>query len=463
MSAARISTLDTLLLAAEEQGDYAHLGWVAVFSAPEGIPSGLFDALAKRIAERIERAPQLRWKLASVPLGLARPEWVRDRQFAVERHLFRAPGSIDSMAEEIFSIPLRRDRPLWEIWLCEEPEQGRFALIGKVHRCVLEGSGAKQLRAIVLDGAKGPRRGVRQADRACAEVSAEHLLLRGLRDLAEENIRLAGRSLRAARTPLASARRGAWAIGGGLERARGLLKGARQPAAGRDRSSLRSLLVGERARADLETVARACGTSETEVFLAAVAGAMRKRPTREEVEAPEALLVSEEACGHRHGKATARMRATTLELPTEEEHALARLYRVRDQLTRYARWSLLEAESLLAKLTALMPAPLKGIGAGVSPTPKSADLLIVELPGPEHTATLFGCPLKCFHPIAPLAGSHELSIALSRSNGSITYSIHSDRAAGARARALAAAIERSLDELHADARALLGARITSGG
>lgn len=458
MSAVRISSLDSLLLAAEEQGAYAHLGWVAVFSAPDGVPDGLFEALARRIGERIERAPQLRWKLASVPLGLQRPQWVQDRQFSVERHLFRAPGALAPMIDEIFSIPLRRDRPLWELWLCEEPERGRFALIGKLHRCVLAGSGAEQLRAIVLDSARARGRGASKAGTVGAEASAERLLLGGLLDLAGENLRLARRSLGAARSPLRSARSGALAVRGGLARARGLLEAGRRPAAPRVRSSLRSLLMGEHSREQLETVARACGTSETEVFLAALSGALRKQSTRADAHPLEALLVSEQPERNGRPRAGRGMRATTLELPTEEEHALARLYRVRDQLGRCARWSLLEAESLLAKIAALLPGPLRVARTDVLPTPRPADLLILELPGLERSAALFGCPLVGFHPIAPLTGSHELSIALTRVNGSIAYSIHSDRAAGARARSVASAIERSLEELHADARALLGAR-----
>ncbi|HLI31204.1 MAG TPA: wax ester/triacylglycerol synthase domain-containing protein [Solirubrobacteraceae bacterium] len=458
MSSARISTLDSLLLSAEQHGDYAHLGWVAVFSAPDGVPQGLFEALAKRIGERIERAPQLRWKLATVPLGLQRAQWVEDAHFSVERHLFRAPGALAPMIDEIFSIPLRRDRPLWELWLCEEPEHGRFALIGKVHRCVLAGSGAEQLRAVVLDNARARGRARGKGGAVGSEASAERLLLSGLRDLADENLRLARRSLGALRSPLKSARGGALALRGGLRGARGLIESGRRGKAPRIRSSLRSLLVGERSRGDLETVARACGTTETEVFLAALAGALHRQTPRADAHPLEALLVSERPERRGPSRAALRTRATVLELPTDEAHALARLYRVREQMSRYARWSRLEAESLLLKIAALLPPPLRPGQESVVAGARPAEVLVVELPGPERSAAVLGCPLMHFHPIAPLTAGHELSVALTRINGSIAYSIHSDRAASPRARAVAASIERSLDELHEDAQALLAVR-----
>jgi len=37
------------------------------------------------------------------------------------------------------SMPLRRDRPLWEIWICEDVPDQQIGLVGKVHHCMVDG------------------------------------------------------------------------------------------------------------------------------------------------------------------------------------------------------------------------------------------------------------------------------------------------------------------------------------
>ena len=123
MSSPRLSALDASFLAVETPNAHMHVGWVAVFSAPaEGrLPS--FSELRDHIELRLARAPRYRQKLASVPLGLHAPEWTDDPAFSVDRHVYRAPGPLADLVEEVMSMPLRRDRPLWEMWICEDAEQ----------------------------------------------------------------------------------------------------------------------------------------------------------------------------------------------------------------------------------------------------------------------------------------------------------------------------------------------------
>ena len=61
-----------------------------------------------------------------VPFAQARPRWVDDERFDLRYHVrhtaLPAPGSeyeLQVLAGRVFSQPLRRDRPLWEMWLVE--------------------------------------------------------------------------------------------------------------------------------------------------------------------------------------------------------------------------------------------------------------------------------------------------------------------------------------------------------
>ena len=151
MGSSRLSGLDASFLAVETPAAHMHVGWVAVFSGNAGRPLPSFGELREHIERRLVRAPRYRQKLAPVPFNLNAPEWVDDESFAIERHLYWAPGPLPGLVDEVMSMPLRRDRPLWEMWICQEPEDNRFALIGKAHHCMVDGLAAVELGSLLLD------------------------------------------------------------------------------------------------------------------------------------------------------------------------------------------------------------------------------------------------------------------------------------------------------------------------
>ena len=46
---------------------------------------------------------------------------------------------------------LDRDYPLWEYWLVEGLAEGRWALISKIHHCMVDGVSATDLYRVVFD------------------------------------------------------------------------------------------------------------------------------------------------------------------------------------------------------------------------------------------------------------------------------------------------------------------------
>jgi len=113
-------------------------------------------AIARGIASRLHLAPRFRQRLKWIPYE-DHPVWVDDEEFNLEYHLrhtaLPAPGSMVELRKlvgRLTSSRLDRSRPMWECWLVEGLEQGRFALIGKVHNCMVESdSGADLLQALL--------------------------------------------------------------------------------------------------------------------------------------------------------------------------------------------------------------------------------------------------------------------------------------------------------------------------
>jgi diacylglycerol O-acyltransferase len=158
VSAERLSALDASFLAVERPAAPMHVGWVAVFDPPENGARPGFDELFEHIAGRLGRAPRYRQRLADVPLAVHDPVWVDDAAFDASAHLVRADGEdLGALVDAVLSSPLRRDRPLWEISIAGDLPDGRLALVGKMHHCMVDGAAVVELGNLLLDADPGVR------------------------------------------------------------------------------------------------------------------------------------------------------------------------------------------------------------------------------------------------------------------------------------------------------------------
>src|SRR5438270_10621808 len=160
---------------------------------PSTTPTGRLELadVHNLIAGRLPLLPPFRWRLKQVPLDLDYPYWIDDPDFDLEYHvreLALAPPPTDAkLADQvarIFSRPLDRSRPLWELYLIHGLQDGRVAVMTKIHHAVIDGiSGAEIMGALLDLDPEGkelppkppPSMGI--ADREPGEVE---MLLRGL-------------------------------------------------------------------------------------------------------------------------------------------------------------------------------------------------------------------------------------------------------------------------------------------
>src|ERR671918_1036991 len=150
----RLSPLDASFLHLEDDVNHMHIGSVGIF---EGPPPG-YDELVGTVAGRLALVPRYRQKVAMVPLSLGRPVWVDDPHFNVEYHVRHTalpePGGEPELARlvgRVMSQRLDRSKPLWEIWMAEGLEDGRWAMVSKVHHCLVDGVSGAELLAVLRD------------------------------------------------------------------------------------------------------------------------------------------------------------------------------------------------------------------------------------------------------------------------------------------------------------------------
>lgn len=165
MKIEQLSGQDAMFLHAELDGLPQHIGGVSIYNqatAPNGVVR--FKEILAMLDSRVHLSPIFRRKLATVPLGLGRPYWVEDPDFDLEYHVrhiaLPKPGDwrqLCILAARIHSQPLRRDKPLWEIYVIEGLNNvegvpaNSFAMLLKVHHCAMDGATGAQFMNIVHD------------------------------------------------------------------------------------------------------------------------------------------------------------------------------------------------------------------------------------------------------------------------------------------------------------------------
>ena len=91
-------------------------------------------------------------------MRLGHPVWVDDPEFDIDNHLRRAalpsPGGMRELADfaaDVISRQLHRDRPLWEMWIVEGLEDGKIALVAKMHHSTIDGVSGAELLGVLFD------------------------------------------------------------------------------------------------------------------------------------------------------------------------------------------------------------------------------------------------------------------------------------------------------------------------
>jgi diacylglycerol O-acyltransferase / wax synthase len=148
-----MSAIDSSFLHVENDTTPMHIGGVSIF---EGTPPPFEDRRAM-VAGKLGLVPRYRQKVRFVPLAAGSPTWIDDPHFSLDYHLrhtgIPAPGAeqqLRQMASRVFSQHLDRNKPLWELWMVEGLQGDRWALLSKVHHCMVDGVAATDLMSVMF-------------------------------------------------------------------------------------------------------------------------------------------------------------------------------------------------------------------------------------------------------------------------------------------------------------------------
>ena len=446
----RLSPLDAAFLEVESPTAHMHVGWVALFRPPDGSAAPKFRDLRRRIESRVPFAPRYRQKLAWVPLGLHDPEWIDDPSFDIGNHVRHSVArDIGRLVEHVYSTPLERDRPLWEVWIADRLADGRIGVVGKAHHCMVDGIAAVELASLFCDLTPDTPP-VQPPDpwEPEPEPDKSELLARAIEDRVLDELRL----LKVPAAVIKSPRR-ILSLAGDATRAGRALLHALTPSTphsvlNEPSSPLRTLATVSRPLDDLRRVKRRFGTTINDVVLAVAAGGVRsylhargEDPTRLKAMVPVSV---------RDGAASDlgnRISFVYVGLPCDEPSPLRRLDDVRLGMSKHKEsGEHLGAEAALDAVS-FAPHPVQHAVSHAVASARAYNLTVSNIPGPRQPMWMAGCPLDEVYPVVPLADRHAISIGFTTVAERGFFGIYADRKTVPDANVLAHEVERALDEL----------------
>lgn len=154
----RMRGMDASFFYLETPDQHMHVVGTLILD-PSTMPGGYsFETIKQTFAERLHLLPPFRRRPVFVPFSLGHPVWVEDPDFDIDQHMHRigapAPGSLEDLAEivgHIASTPLDRSRPLWDLWVVENLEDGHVALVTKMHHSAIDGTSGADLMVHLFD------------------------------------------------------------------------------------------------------------------------------------------------------------------------------------------------------------------------------------------------------------------------------------------------------------------------
>ena len=468
MTIDRMTPLDAAFLQAEDEEDEVSMAIasIAVFEGP--VPT--LREFTESLAGRLPLVPRYRQKVRTVPFDLGPPVWVDDEHFDLGYHVRRtavpAPGGdaeVRVLMGRVMSARLDRRRPLWEYWMVEGLEDGRWAVISKVHHCMVDGISGTDLYRVILDPLPQPQPAEPDRWRPSREPSSLWLTAAAVRDLLVSPFDQVHALARELRHPRALAGL-VWDTVRGLAALSTALLPASASSLSGPLSAHRRFTWAGASVADVKAVRRELGGTFNDVILAAVTAGFRALLlARGEDPVAHAVRTLVPVSVRAPGEESIRDNRVSLMLaylPVEVADPKLRLAAVRERLDQLKAAKEAEAGAAVTALARHEPFPLVSSPVRLAAHLRQRSIVTVttNVPGPRQPLYALGRQVVEIIPYVPIASTLRTGVSIFTYRDRITFGITGDYDSATDVEVLARGIEDGLAELVATTRRQSGGR-----
>jgi diacylglycerol O-acyltransferase len=440
-----LDPLDSAFITLESPGAPLHIAAILELSHPASDPADpitTFEEIKALVAERLHEIPKLTKRILRVPFDLAWPVWVDDPEFDIDEHVLRrscpSPGGeaeLDALVGRMMATELPADRPLWELSVVEGLDDGRTAVILKIHHALADGVSGAVTFAGLFDTSPDVR-----------EPSARSEVDEAVRAPLPTPLELLGRSAgELLRRPHALLE----AIATGIEQAAAVVERAVRPPEGDAApatsilAAAKTMLNGNPSHArryarlhldlpDVKAAAKRRNATVTDFAMCTVGGALRRlleakgEPIERDLIAFMPVNVRREGA---EGDLGNRISAVLVPLHATELDSEARLAVLSDE-SRARKGTDAQSPRLLMNLAAAVGPTIASMAGQTlydlelfNDLPPIANVTVSSVPGPPIPLWMAGRRVVSAAPLGPLMGGIALNITVLGFGGLLEYAV----------------------------------------
>ncbi|HEY1634309.1 MAG TPA: wax ester/triacylglycerol synthase family O-acyltransferase [Acidimicrobiales bacterium] len=460
MTGDRLSPLDSSFLHLEDRVSHMHIGSISIFEGPE--PP--FEQFVAMIEGKLPLVPRYRQVVREVPFQLERPVWVDDPDFNIEYHVrhtaLPTPGGeaeLRSLVGRLMSQQLDRTKPLWEIWVVQGLDQGRWAMVAKTHHAMVDGVSGTELLAVIMDTSPQPSPPVADDWHPSPLPSGRRLAVEAAVQLAVSPyeqlraIRAATRVPRQALQQLGEVVQGVSSMAGVLRA--NPVSTLNGPIGPHRRYAWTSTSVE-----DVKVVRKGLGGTFNDVVLAAITDGFRELllSRGEVVDRKVRTLVpvsvrARDASGRAVGDSTYENKVSAMfaSLPVDLERPDERLHAITEQMKGLKESNEAVAGEALTSLSGFAPPMLLALGMRVAGRVQQHNINTgtTNVPGPQFPLYAAGRRMLKSYPYVPLFGQVRIAVAIFSYDGQVNFGVTGDYDSAPDLEVLCRGIEEGMSRL----------------
>jgi diacylglycerol O-acyltransferase / wax synthase len=439
VSTDRLSPLDASFLHIEDDVSHMHIGTVAIFEGPQ--PP--FADIVAMVEAKLALVPRYRQVVKFVPLELGRPVWADDPHFNIEYHLrhtaLPAPGGeaeLRKLVGRVMSQQLDRSKPLWEIWVVEGLEDGRWAMLAKTHHAMVDGISGTDLLAVIMDLSPDATRPAVSAWTPRPSPTGGQLAAEALLNVVRspyEQVRAVRASVGAIRHAVSNAAE----VGQGVVAMAGLVRATPMSSLNGPLGPHRRYAWASTSVDDIKKVRKGLGGAFNDVVLASITNGFRELllSRGESIDRVVRTLVPvsvrpRDASGKAVGDGTYENRVSAMfaQLPVNIEDPTERLHAITHQMEGLKESKQAVAGEALTSMSGFAPPMLLALGMRLATraAQRNVNTVTTNVPGPQFPLYAAGRKMLRAFPYVPLGGQIRIGIAIFSYNGEVNFGITGD-------------------------------------